>query len=316
MDDSQTTFRKYPHLERLQHRACAGLTAGSVWVFPKLDGTNASAWWDQGIQGGSRKNHLSVEKDNAGFLAMLLSDTDQAAAIRTAAEQHPSWILYGEWLVPHTLKTYQEDAWRKFWVFDVRDRETGKFIPWDQYSEALRDLDLIPPITTIESPTTEQLREIVDTNSFLVTEGHGEGVVLKNYSWSNHEDKQPWAKIVLASFNNRSTAKLKVRDSDAKEAAIVDKYATSDLIRKTYAKVLVAVANDLATDTSKEGWQVVIETEHRGHVIPRLLSVMFDDFIEEELLAALKNFKNPTINFKDLSRELSNKVRLTIPELF
>ena len=32
---------------------------------------------------------------------------------------NPGCRFFGEWLVPHSLKTYREDAWRDFYIFDV-----------------------------------------------------------------------------------------------------------------------------------------------------------------------------------------------------
>ena len=40
--------------------------------------------------------------------------------------EYPYLRLYGESLVPHSIKDYREDAWRKFYVFDVYDMENGK----------------------------------------------------------------------------------------------------------------------------------------------------------------------------------------------
>ena len=67
---------------------------------------------------------------------------------RTFFQEHPYVTLFGEWLVPHTLKTYRDDAWRKFYVFDVvRDNDT--YVPYEEYSEWLKscDIDFIPPIS-------------------------------------------------------------------------------------------------------------------------------------------------------------------------
>ena len=39
-------FTKYQHLERLGTTEVEGIEVGEVYVFPKLDGTNASVWVD------------------------------------------------------------------------------------------------------------------------------------------------------------------------------------------------------------------------------------------------------------------------------
>ena len=77
-------FRKYDHLERLRHRNCRGIEMGLVHVFPKLDGTNASVWWDgHAVQCASRRRVLSREDDNAGFFAWVHSEDPMAEQLRS-----------------------------------------------------------------------------------------------------------------------------------------------------------------------------------------------------------------------------------------
>ena len=122
-DTSTSPFRKYDHLERARHRNVHGVLEGKVHVFPKLDGTNASVWSDGfEVFAGSRNRQLSADADNAGFHAWVHSDDPVAKRLRDFVIANPGLVLYGEWLVPHTLKTYREEAWRKFWIFDVYDR--------------------------------------------------------------------------------------------------------------------------------------------------------------------------------------------------
>ena len=82
-------YKKYMHLERLGHRNCRDLETGEVYVFPKLDGTNASAWWmggdvigRMGVGFGSRNRQLSLDKDNGGFMQWGVSDDRTFLAMR------------------------------------------------------------------------------------------------------------------------------------------------------------------------------------------------------------------------------------------
>ena len=101
-------FDKYQHVERLGTLEVEGLLEGRCYVFPKIDGTNASVWScpKKGLQAGSRNRTLSIDNDNAGFLASML----QAGEILGFLEAHPDKRLCGEWLVPHSLKTYREEC--------------------------------------------------------------------------------------------------------------------------------------------------------------------------------------------------------------
>ena len=116
-------FVKYPHIERLGNDEVTDILDGTCLVFPKIDGTNASVWQEDGqIKAGSRRRELTTDDDNAGFYVWVLT-CDAAKPIADYLTRHPNHTLYGEWLVPHSLKTYRADAWRRFYVFDILDRE-------------------------------------------------------------------------------------------------------------------------------------------------------------------------------------------------
>ena len=78
------TFIRYPHLERFGNSGVQDIEFGVTHVFPKLDGTNASVWYEGTHDGecdstlilgaGSRNRPLETEKDNAGFCNVLVKD--------------------------------------------------------------------------------------------------------------------------------------------------------------------------------------------------------------------------------------------------
>ena len=144
-------FRKYTHVERYGNDEVQGIELGLCYVFPKLDGTNGSVWNDGegNICAGSRNRQLTLDSDNAGFYAAMLADDSIGEFLR----YHPTLRLYGEWLVPHSLKTYRADAWRKFYVFDVWDDEKEKYLPYDTYSEMLStyEIEIIRPLAVIKN---------------------------------------------------------------------------------------------------------------------------------------------------------------------
>src|SRR3990167_8639243 len=109
------SFQAYMHVERFGTSEVEGIEHGTCFVFPKIDGTNASVWLgdDGEVKAGSRTRQLSIGADNAGFLAWV---QQQQASIGNYLRSHPNHRLFGEWLVPHTLKTYRQDAWRRFWI--------------------------------------------------------------------------------------------------------------------------------------------------------------------------------------------------------
>ena len=50
-------FKKYQHIERLGTDETEGILDGLVYVFPKIDGTNGSIWWEPTCMSKTTKNH-------------------------------------------------------------------------------------------------------------------------------------------------------------------------------------------------------------------------------------------------------------------
>ncbi len=294
-------FLKYQHVERLGTLAVEGLLEGRCYVFPKIDGTNASVWWcpDNGLQGGSRNRHLEIDNDNNGFLASML----QAGEISGFLQAHPDKRLYGEWLIPHSLKTYREECWGKFYVFDVIADE--KYMKYEDYQPLLEEhsVEYIPPIFIVEKPTEERLYNALKENNYLIEDGKGmgEGVVIKNYDFVNRFGRTTWGKIVSSEFKARHIKALGPREVKEKariEDAIAAEFVTEAIVEKVYAKIV----NDGDGWTSKD--------------IPKLLNIVFYDVVREEMWQIVKKYKNPTINFKYLQHAVFAHTKVYKPELF
>jgi hypothetical protein len=312
------TFRRYDHLERIGHSEVDGILIGTVHVFPKLDGTCGSLWIEDGqVQCASRNRILSPADDNHGFCAWAWDH-----AITLVPKIPPRWIVYGEWLVPHTLKTYRDDAWRRFWVFDVFC--VGRYLPFQDYSEIIRDagLDVIEPLCTITNPTEDQLCAEVDKNTYLVRDGcgAGEGIVVKNYGWANRFGRQPWAKIVRNEFKEENRRAFGVTEKTGEfqvEAAIAEEFVTGALVDKTRAKIVADIANAQSVTLDPEGEvRRRIEAEHRGRVISELLGRVFHDLVVEEIWTILKKHRNPVVDFKRLNQHVTARVKALAGDLF
>ena len=174
-----------------------GIDVGTCYIFPKIDGTNASLWSGKNfaIQGGSRRRHLSESSDNAGFLNWATEQHIDNLKFQNFIDL-PHLRLYGEWLVPHSLKTYRDNAWRDFYVFDVYDENEGKYLSYDEYKPIMEEYDInyIPPLGIIDNPTYESLVQSLDKNQYLIEDGkgNGEGIVIKNYDFINKYGREIW----------------------------------------------------------------------------------------------------------------------------
>lgn len=296
-----TEFVKYQHLERLGTAEVEGIEMGTCYVFPKLDGTNASVWLNEDgtIGAGSRNRVLSIESDNAGFCAWATQDEK----LKDLFAGFPELRLYGEWLVPHSLTTYRDDAWRKFYVFDVRDQE-GNYYTYERYADILDayEIDYLSPLAIIKNGTDEHFRKCVDQNTVLIKEGMGvgEGVVVKNYDFTNRFGRVVWAKVITNAFKevHHKAMGAPIIGGSAVEENIVEQYITQHLVDKVYAKICL----------QQDGWH--------SKCIPQLLGVVWYDFITEEMADVLKKFKNPKIDFAFLNRLTIMKIKELRPDIF
>ena len=295
-------FKKYMHVERFGNDEVQGIELGGCYVFPKLDGTNASVWCDFGIQAGSRKRHLSLDDDNAGFCEWVMNGGHRMVDFFTERRR---MRLYGEWLIPHSMRTYRDDAWRKFYVFDVFNDDECRYLSYDEYQPMMEHygIDYIPPLCVMNNATHDNLLVELENNHFLIQEGRGagEGIVIKNYKYQNRFGRTVWAKMVTNKFKEKHVKTMGATVKNMKqmtEHVICDDYVTKHLIDKVYAKIV----NEM------DGWN--------SKYIPRLLMSVFYDLVNEEIWNIIKKMKNPTINFKTLHSLTVLKIKELRPELF
>jgi len=307
-------FRKYQHVERFGTTEVNQIELGKCYIFPKIDGTNASVWLNEKgeIQAGSRRRQLTLESDNAGFYAWVKEQQN----ILEYLKANPTHRLFGEWLVPHSLKTYHKDAWRKFYVFDVSiDKKQSeiihssddriKYLPYDEYKDGLENHNIrfIYPISIITNASYEQLVNQLIKNVYLIEDGKGvgEGIVIKNYDFKNKYGRNTFAKIVTSEFKEKHTKTMGASEMKGKkrvEEEIALEFVTLALCEKVKSKI--ELDNDCFS--SKD--------------IPRLLNTVYYDLIKEDSWNFIKKHKNPTINYKTLLHFVFREVKIKLPQLF
>lgn len=292
----------YQHVLKIGDDGVRDILIGKVYLFAKIDGTNSVLWKTDTIKGGSRRRILAVDNDNAGFY----NEEAGKECYSNFFSEHPDLILWGEWLVPHTIKGYRKDAWRKFYVFDVGtvDEDGIKhYLPYDVYQPWMEEfgIEYLAPLKIITNPSVEDIIFTAENNFYLMEDGQiGEGVVCKNYDFVNQFGITVWAKLVRNSFKEQHYKTMGAPESETSyvEQKIVDKYMDTVLIEKEYAKII----NEKGSWDSKK--------------IPMLLGCVQHAFIEDYIWNILKDFKNPTIDFKLLNNFVIRKIKELKPELF
>lgn len=293
-------FRRYQHVERFGTTEVEDIQMGECLVFPKLDGANASIWWDNGVGVccGSRNMILSEGSNLQGFREWVNKKTNDLEMLFLI---YPEWRIYGEWMVPHTLKTYRDDVWKKFWAFDVCLKD--ELINYDTYAPVLKsyELNVIEPIANVKKGELDIFLRVLEQNTYLIEDGKGvgEGIVIKRYDYRNKYGKQTWAKLVRNDFKEANKRAFGITDIDGfvLEAEIAEKFVTKALVDKTRAKIEQ-------------------ETTERRSLIPRLLQTVFHDLVKEEMWEIIKEFKQPSIDFRKLQRYTIVEIKKHAENLF
>lgn len=299
-------YKSYQHVEKLGSSRVNGILQGTCYVFYKIDGTNGCIYLkDNEVRFGSRRRELNFKEgqDNQGFEASVTTNENYKPMyndLKKYFEKHPNYIIYGEWLVCGTLKTYREDAMRQFYIFDIYDPEKDWYMNYDDYSQELNkefpNLKYIPLLAKLEQPTPQDLIPLLDkTGDFLITKGLGEGIVIKNYNFINSHGVTIWAKMLTEDFLNRKNrvkSENKENKEESKTEYEVSKLLTDEHISKEYNKLL---------ETKGATWEMSMMLE--------LINKVFDEFINDNIDIILKKFHLPTIDFKKLKQLCTTKVR-------
>lgn len=287
------SFKRYPKIHRLGKEETDGILLGEVHVEEKIDGANVSIWFDDGqIQCGSR-NQKITEGFN-GFIDWVRNHP----TLPNLFAAYPHLRLYGEWLVRHTI-AYNETAYKQFYLFDVTTRtpETDadpeaaeEFWPRRAVHQLAADFELRTPQYHgfFMNPTEEDLRPLVGQSTLGE---RGEGVVLKNYHFTDKFGNHCYAKIVTESFkeDNGITFGGNNKHSDSYwEMYIVNKYMTVARIEKIMNKIQPLIDKKL-------------DLEH----IPRITNTAYHDMLTEEIWEIAR--KVQSVNFGALKRIATKK---------
>lgn len=207
----------------------------------KIDGANSSIkLGDDGkLIAFSRKNELTYSNTLRGFWNYVqLLDTSKFKDLGNR-------ILFGEWLVSHTVKYYPE-SYNKWYVYDLYDLDTEQWLPQTEvkaFAES-HGLEYIHVLYDGPFVSWEHCR------TFLNSPAYGdqqEGVVIKNQSKLNNPDvRQPfYLKIVNDSFAETKICNHIKKELDpqhleeqAKAEALTCQIVTLERVKKELNKMI------------------------------------------------------------------------------
>jgi hypothetical protein len=267
--DGTRTLGRYQHVERLGHVDCDGLLAGEVYVQEKLDGANLTVAWDpnQGIIIASRNMAISVGGKVRKPFDGACDYVHAHAGITSLLNEHPTWVLRGEWLKRHSIN-YTAEAMRKFYVFDVQCE--GRYLDPCEYAPVLAQhgVEYIPTLATLTNPTTEELAQHVQGPSMWGAP-QKEGIVIKRSTFTNRWGRTVWAKMVSDDFKLKNKVEFGATRHDELEvqfATLANRHFVLKEIHKLEGELERRVeAKDIAR-VLETCWRVLIEEEMYGFI--------------------------------------------------
>lgn len=207
--------KKFMDIERLKESMIDGFQKGDhIVVQEKIDGANFSIRYDpetDSVASFSRKNPLSFQNDLRG--AWGWSQKLDKNLVKDVLGNN--LVLFGEWLVPHTI-VYPQERYQNAYFYDVYDTETEQYFKQDKVKEVINSLGLIyvPVFYDGEFQSWEHIQEFVGRTD--LGGEHGEGVVVKNMSRINDPNTRLpfYTKIVGEKFSEKKSVKPKMIDPE------------------------------------------------------------------------------------------------------
>jgi hypothetical protein len=231
--------------EELKANNCQRFAVGDrVVIQTKIDGANSSATWEDGeVKCFSRKNELSPINTLRGFWNYI-QELD-----KTMFETNPNWIIFGEWLVKHTI-IYNADMYNQWYVYDIYDKVLQSYLPQTVVKEfcSMWNLNYIETLYEGEFKSWEHVREFLGASK--IYGDRQEGIVIKNqehlFGYEVEDGRQPsYIKIVNSDFSEvkQKNHEQKVQDpqkleAKAKAEEIMSTIITEARVRKEINKMI------------------------------------------------------------------------------
>lgn len=271
-------YKTYPKIHRLGKEETDGILDCEFIVQEKVDGANISIFQLDGeLRCGSRTRMLPLDESFNGFQEAVRANLNLAMYF----SRNPDHILYGEWLVKHTI-TYPDEAYRKIYLFDIYDKKNDVWLSQEEVKSEAEFLGLeYPFIFATGKLNEEQINEFVGKSAIAPA---GEGVVLKAPGFINKFGDHCYAKVVHQKFKESNAIVFGGNNKHSEtywEMYVVNKYCTVGRVRKIMQKI--------QAETDKR-----LDYEH----IPQVAGSCYHDMITEEIWEIVK--KVPALNFKKL----------------
>lgn len=290
--------KKFMDIVRLGHKTTLGVLGenDNIVIQEKIDGANASfrRVGDE-LVAFSRNHQLTPENNLGGFYEFV-----QGLDIHIGE----GLIFFGEWTNPHKVK-YPEHQ-KKFFLYDIYDIESGKYLHFD-FVKAIGEslgLNLVPVFYEGKYESFEHLQSFVGKTALGGKLGDietGEGIVVKNPDYVDRFGNQIFVKLVTDAFRE-------VQSQKAPKNPVIELTQEQTFVNQTVTDARVEKFLHKFVD---EG----ILDEHFGIEDMGLILRNMNPRITEDILKEERELLAEEYDEKQLSKAVARKVAMTVKKL-
>lgn len=261
-------MKKYMSIVRLGHRSTVGVLkeGDNIVIQEKIDGANSSFKADKNgvLKCFSRNVELDEHNTLRGFYNWVHDSINPEDLIEDV-------VYYGEWNCKHKIE-YPEDVTNQFYLFDLLNEDTDKFLPFSEVkNEAKRlNINLIPLFYEGKYKDFDHLMSFVGKTKLGGEEG--EGIVVKNIDFIDRFGKQLFVKLVSEKFAERQKQKAPKDPSKVtQEMVFVNTFVKKPRVEKILFKLVDE--NIIEEDFG---------LEDMGLILRNMGSLVYEDIMKEE----------------------------------
>ena len=279
--------KKFMDIERIKEGITGGFEVGDeIVIQEKIDGANAAIRYDletDTIVAQSRKNILNISNNLRGFYEWTQTLDKELVASGLGEDI----VLFGEWLVPHTVK-YPNEKYNQFYVYDAYNAKLEEYLP-QCVVEAIADilnLNYIPVFYRGKFQSWEHCYSFVGKTE--MGGEYGEGIVVKNQTKLNDKNSRTpyYLKIVGEKFQEVHKDHKKVINPEKLKANEENKLLCETIV--TEARVTKILHKLIDEGILPENWGA----SEMPIVAKNLCKRVFEDCLKEEpeTTAKIENF--------------------------
>ena len=248
-----------------------------ISITTKIDGANASIAWDETtgkLEVFSRTNLLDKPGALRGFYDYVKTEIEP----KLDMSKHPDIVVFGEWLVPHSV-SYNKEAYGRWYVYDIWNKKLGGYMAQSVVSGFCREYRLNYAEELYYGPfvSWDHCRSFIGKSKAYGPEQ--EGVVVKNQTKLYDETRgaPAYIKIVDEKFKESHKVKAK-RELSPEEAAAKERGTTlaASIVTEARVRKIILKLIDEGKLPSELG------PKDMGAVMKQLPKLVFDDCLKEE----------------------------------